>query len=266
LLLMASAPAFATETVAYGNVVLTLEPDAEKLSIRITPQLLGVWETYYYTPDDAVQKDMRTMMDELKLLNYTIDEKFWKEHPESGYTIVDTANQAEWMMLAGNHVLYTKYENGEGFAFMHRRYAECEALTAYLEPILSSVLQYTVFDIASLTGITSATLTLADGQTETTTDAAVLAQIESWFSQAQYMRAPSCPNGESMLTLVNGAGESFDLMLAIDLCPYFSVNGVYYDYTPADVRASLEPGTVYPNTFLFECFPGISFTPVNLHP
>lgn len=266
LLLMVSATAFATETVSYESGALTLEPDAEKLSIRITPQLLGVWETYYYTPDDAAQKEMRTMMDELKLLNYTIDEKFWKEHPESGYTIVDTANQTEWMMLAGNHVLYTKYENGEGFAFMHRRYAECEALTAYLEPILSSVLQYTVFDITALTGLTSATLTLADGQTETVTDAAILTQIESWFSQAQYMRAPSCPNGEGMLTLVNGTGESYDLMLAIDLCPYFSVNGVYYDYTPADVRESLEPGAVYPNTFLFECFPGITFTPVDLHP
>ncbi len=259
---MATAP----ETFSYEGGTLTLEPSADQLSIRLTPQLIGLWDTYYYTPDAAAQKELRTMLDELKLLNYTIDEKFWLEHPEAGYTIVDTANQTEWMMLSGNHLLYTMFETGEGFAYMHRRYAECEALSAYLEPLLSSVLQYTSFDVTTLTGITAATLTLADGQTETTSDAAVLAQLEGWFSKATNMRAPSCPNGDALLSLTTAAGETVEVLLAADDCPYFSINGVYYDYTPEDVRSGLEPGVVYPNTFLFECFPAITFTPVNLHP
>ena len=266
LVFPACAMAEAAETFTYEGGTLTLEPSPDQLSIRLTPQLLGLWDTYYYTPDAAAQKELRTMLDELKLLNYTIDEKFWQEHPEAGYTIVDIANQTEWMMLGGNHLLYTMFETGEGYAYMHRRYAECETLTAYLEPVLASVLQYTTFDVSTLTGLTAATLTLADGQTETVTDAAILAQLEGWFSKAINMRAPSCPNGDCLLTLTTGAGATVELLLAVDQCPYFSINGVYYDYTPEDVRSQLEPGVIYPNSFLFECFPTITFTPIDLHP
>lgn len=266
LLLFLSVAAAESEVFPYQNASLSLEPAKDRLSIRLTPQLLGLWDTYYYTPDDAAQKELRTMLDELKLLNYTIDEKFWQEHPESGYTIVDDANRTEWMMLNGNHLLYTKFESGEGIAFMHRRYAECEALTAYLEPILASLMQYTAFDATSLTGLTSAVLTLSDGQSETVTDPAVLAQIESWFSQALNMRAPSCPNGDGMLSLTTASGSVVELLLAVDECPYFSVNGIYYDYTPAEIRKDLAPNTIYPNSFLFSCFPGINFTPIDLHP
>lgn len=255
-----------SEIFPYQSATLTLEPAKDRLSIRLTPQLLGLWDTYYYTPDDAAQKELRTMLDELKLLNYTIDEKFWKDHPESGYTIVDTTNRTEWMMLNGNHLLYTKFESGEGIAFMHRRYAQCDALTAYLEPMLAGLMQYTAFDATTLTGLTSATLTLSDGQTETVTDPAVLAQIESWFSKAVNMRAPSCPNGNGMLTLTTASGTSVQLLLTVDECPYFSVNGIYFDYTPAEIRKDLAPNTIYPNSFLFECFPGITFVPIDLHP
>ncbi len=264
--LFVSAAAAESEIFTYQNASLTLEPAKDRLSIRLTPQLLGLWDTYYYTPDDAAQKELRAMLDELKLLNYTIDEKFWLEHPESGYTIVDDANRTEWMMLNGNHLLYTKFESGEGTAFMHRRYAECEELTAYLEPILASLMQYTSFDAASLTGLTAATLTLSDGQTETVTDPAILAQIENWFSNALNMRAPSCPNGDGMLYLTTASGSVTELLLTVDECPYFSVNGIYYDYTPAEIRKDLAPNTIYPNNFLFDCFPGINFTPIDLHP
>jgi len=255
-----------SEIFPYQSATLTLEPAKDRLSIRLTPQLLGLWETYYYTPDDAAQKELRTMLDELKLLNYTIDEKFWKDHPESGYTIVDTTNRTEWMMLSGNHLLYTKFESGEGIAFMHRRYAQCDALTAYLEPMLTGLMQYTAFDATTLTGLSSATLTLSDGQTETVTDPAVLAQIEGWFSKAVNMRAPSCPNGNGMLTLTTASGIAVELLLTVDECPYFSVNGIYFDYTPAEIRKDLAPNTIYPNSFLFECFPGVTFVPIDLHP
>lgn len=266
LQLFLSVAAAESDVFPYQNASLSLEPAKDRLSIRLTPQLLGLWDTYYYTPDEAAQKELRAMLDELKLLNYTIDEKFWLEHPESGYTIVDDANRTEWMMLNGNHLLYTMFESGEGIAFMHRRYAECEALTAYLEPILANLMQYTAFDAASLTGLTAATLTLSDGQSETVTDPAVLAQIESWFSQALNIRAPSCPNGDGMLSLTTATGSVIDLLLAVDECPYFSVNGIYYDYTPAEIRKDLAPNTIYPNRFLFDCFPSIQFTPIDLHP
>jgi hypothetical protein len=264
--LFVSAAAAESEIFPYQSTTLTLEPAKDRLSIRLTPQLLGLWETYYYTPDDAAQKELRALLDELKLLNYTIDEKFWKDHPESGYTIVDDTNRTEWMMLSGNHLLYTKFESGEGIAFMHRRYAQCDALTAYLEPILAGLMQYTAFDASSLTGLSAATLTLSDGQTETVTDPAVLKQIEDWFSKAVNMRAPSCPNGNGMLTLTTASGASVQLLLTVDECPYFSVNGIYFDYTPTEIRKDLAPNTIYPNSFLFGCFPGITFVPIDLHP
>ncbi len=266
MLLTAAFPACAEETFTYQGTTLTLDPSEDKLSIRLTPQLLGLWDTYYYTPDDDTQKELRTLLDELKLLNYTIDEKFWEEHPEAGYTIVDAANHTEWMMLAGDHLLYTMFETGEGFAFMHRRYAKCEDLVVYLQPMMDSLLQYTSFDVTTLTGLTAATITMADGRTETVTDAAVLAQIEEWFSEAAYIRAPSCPNGDGMLYLTTGAGTTAELLLAVDECPYFSINGIYYDYTPAKIRKEQQPGDVYPNNFLFDLFPGIQFEPVDLHP
>lgn len=266
LMLLATCTAVAEETFTYQGTTLTLDPAEDKLSIRLTPQLLGLWETYYYTPDDAAQKELRTLLDELKLLNYTIDEKFWEEHPEAGYTIVDASNHTEWMMLGGDHLLYTCFETGEDFAFMHRRYAKCEDLVVYLQPMLDTLLQYASFDVSSLTGLTAATVTMADGRTETVTDAAVLAQIEQWFSGAVYMRAPSCPNGDGMLTLTNGEGATFELMLAMDECPYFSIDGIYYDYTPAEIRKEQNPGDVYPNSFFFDCFPGIEFKPIDLHP
>ena len=73
LMLLATCTAVAEETFTYQGTTLTLDPAKDKLSIRLTPQLLGLWETYYYTPDDAAQKELRTLLDELKLLNYTID-------------------------------------------------------------------------------------------------------------------------------------------------------------------------------------------------
>ncbi len=254
------------ESFAYAGGTLTLTPPENQLSIRLTPQLLGLWNEYYFTPDAAAQKELRAMLDGLKLLNYTIDEEFWLEHPEVGYTIVDPANDAEYMMLAGNHLLYTKYELGEGFAYMHRRYAECEALCLYLNPILENTLQYVAFDITTLTGITNATITLDDGQTETITDPMTLYQFEYWFSQALNIRAPSCPIGSIMLTLTTGTGQVVEILLAADRCPYFCINGVYYDYTPKELRGAMGENEIYPNDFLFSFFPGITFTPVDLHP
>ncbi len=261
-----TSTAFASEVIPYEGASLTLEPSQDQLSIRLTPQLLGLWETYYFTPDAAAQQEIRKMLDSLKLLNYTIDEKFWQEHPEAGYTIVDTANQTEWMMLDGDHVLYTKWEVGEGKAFMHRRYAECPELTAFLQPLLDSTLQYAAFDVTTLTGLTEATLTLSDGQSETLTDPTLLSQIERWFSQARYMRAPSCPSGDGLLILSTGDGRTVELLLSTDSCPYFCINGVYYDYTPAELIGSLGEGVVIPNSFFFSCFSGINFTPIDLHP
>lgn len=266
LTIVLSASVGCAESFAYEGGTLTLEPPQDQLSIRLTPQLLGLWDAYYFTPDAATQKELRTLLDELKLLNYTIDAKFWQEHPEAGYTIVDPANNTEWMMLTGNIVLYTMYELNEDSAYMHRRYAECEALTAYLSPILENTLQYAFFDVTTLTGITSATLTLMDGQTETLTDPGQLYQLEYWFSNAQYMRAPSCPNGNGMLSLTTGTGDVVELLLTVDRCPYFSINGIYYDYTPIELRGSMGEGEIYPNDYLFDFFPSINFEPVDLHP
>lgn len=263
--ILVSSVCFA-ESIPYEGGMLTLEPSQDQLSIRLTPQLLGVWDEYYYTPDQAVQKELRTILDGLKLVNYTIDEAFWNEHPEAGYTIVDPVNQAEWMMLVGDHVLYTQYEIKEDSAYMHRRYAECPELTLFLSPILNNTLQYAFFDITTLTGITSATLTLTDGQTETLTDPDQLYQLEYWFSNAQYVRAPSCPTGDGMLTLTTGTGQQVELLLTVDRCPYFSINGIFYDYTPAELRGSMGEGEIYPNDYLFTFFPTINFTPVDLHP
>ncbi|MBR2923904.1 MAG: hypothetical protein IKC28_02635 [Clostridia bacterium] len=265
LLALASSVAFA-ENIAYEGGTLTLEPPQDQLSIRLTPQLLGLWDEYYYTPDATVQSELRTLLDGLNLVNYTIDAKFWQEHPEAGYTIVDPVNQVEWMMLVGDHVLFTQYELKEDAAYMHRRYAECPELTLFLSPILESTLQYAFFDVTTLTGITSATLTLTDGQTETLTEPSQLYQLEYWFSNAQYMRAPSCPTGDGMLTLTTGTGEVVALLLTVDRCPYFSINGIYYDYTPIELRGSMGEGEIYPNDYLFSFFPTINFTPVDLHP
>jgi len=266
LTIVLSTSAGWAESFSYEGGTLTLEAPKDQLSIRLTPQLLGLWDEYYFTPDAATQKELRTMLDELKLLNYTIDAKFWQEHPEAGYTIVDPANNTEWMMLTGNIVLYTMYELNENSAYMHRRYAECEALTAYLSPILENTLQYAFFDVTTLTGITSATLTMMDGQTETLTDPEQLYQLEYWFSNAQYVRAPSWPTGNGMLTLTTGTGEVVELLLTVDRCPYFSINGIYYDYTPAELRGAMGEGEIYPNDYLFTFFPTIQFEPVDLHP
>ncbi|MBP3650347.1 MAG: hypothetical protein J6K73_11265 [Clostridia bacterium] len=266
LILTLSVSFGSAEGITYESGTLTLNPPQDQLSIRLTPQLLGLWDEYYFIPDAAMQKELRSLLDKLKLLNYTIDAKFWQEHPEAGYTIVDPANNTEWMMLTGNIVLYTMYELNEDSAYMHRRYAECEPLTAYLSPILENTLQYAFFDVTTLTGITSATLTLMDGQTETLTDPTLLYQLEYWFSNAQYMRAPSCPTGNCMLTLTTGTGETVELLLTVDHCPYFSINGIYYDYTPAELRGSMGEGEIYPNDYLFDLFPSISFEAVDLHP
>lgn len=265
-ILLSTTQAFASEPISYRNVQLTTEPARDKLSIRLTPQILGEWSEYYYTPDDAVQKELRLLLDELKTVTYTIDEKFWHEHPEAGYTIVDQAAQTEWMMLVGDMVLYTRYEVGKESAYMHRRYAECEKLTQYLSPIMADLLQYSFFDVTTLSALSSITLTLADGQTQTLTDPTVLTQIGYWLGNAGYMRAPSCPTGDAVLTVTTADGQTIDLVATVDVCPYFTINGIYYDYTPLEIRPTLKPGDIYPNSFLFDCFTEIDFKPINLHP
>ncbi|MBE5801244.1 MAG: hypothetical protein E7319_03050 [Clostridiales bacterium] len=260
--------ASASSLPAVNGFTLDLEPSPDQLSIRVSPQILGQQSDYYYTPDATVQKELRALLGELKVVDYTIDANFWLEHPEAGYTIVDAAAQTEWMMLFNDIVLYTCYDHPKdsSYAYMHRGYAKCEMLTQYLAPLMAEKLLYSPIDVTLLTGLTSATLTFEDGQASTVTDPAVLMQLESWFSQSTYLRAPSCPVGTALLTLTTSAGATFELSLVTDSCPYFCFNGIYYDYTPWDLRQMLEPGTKANNSFLFDCFPEVHFEPIDLRP
>ena len=39
-----------------------------------------------------------------------------------------------------------------------------------------------------------------------------------------------------------------------------------YEEVDAEIRKEQNPGDVYPNSFFFDCFPGIEFKPIDLHP
>ncbi len=95
--------------------------------------------------------------------------------------------------------------------------------------------------VGEINDLESATLSVNDFRTEyqlceqTITDDDKLKNLELWFRNAKRVSgAYDCGNNGASLLLKTASGQEIRMSLASDDCTIFAVNGIYYDYRPAD--------------------------------
>ena len=83
-----------------------------------------------------------------------------------------------------------------------------------------------------------------------------LEKLELWFSNAKQVPGGyDCGNYGAVLILKTASGEEIKMSLAADDCTIFAVNGIYYDYKPAD---KVSEGWYSNNVFdLFDQIPNV---------
>ncbi len=88
---------------------------------------------------------------------------------------------------------------------------------------------------------------------QTITDSLVLSEIEKLLSEAVIINGGSgCPFREGIMTLMLEDGQQIKIAMATDSCCVYFVNGMYFDYRPAQGRKKEESG-IY-NNILFDYF------------
>ena len=107
--------------------------------------------------------------------------------------------------------------------------------------LLEQELNYGIIDIEEIRNLTSATLSIKDFRTDhqlyeqTIIDDDKLKDLEVWFSNAKRVSGVyDCGNNGAALLLKTASGQEIRMSLAADDCPIFAINGIYYDYRPAD--------------------------------
>lgn len=161
----------------------------------------------------------------------------------------------EWQILSdGSLYHYSADENG-----YTEIYAVNNDLCEKILQIVARDLGIVPFNPKSVKNIKSAELTVAFGNNkekeykQTVTDSSALSTIEKLFSEAEVVHGGSgCPFTEGLMTLILEDGQQIKIAMATDSCCVYFVNGIYFDYKPAEVRKKEDTG-VY-NNIVFDYF------------
>ena len=217
----------------YQDVVLTREAPADKVSIAVHPSVLSTYSIYYYTPEGGAQEWLRQFLDTLPSEG-AAGTGLQKGLKETGWQVV--YEDKYFMAFEGGYLQYSfTDEKGE----LVECFAEAPKLCDYIQIMLQEKLGYASFDPADIKDIVSARMEVCSLFTDyelysqTVTDEETLKLLEDWFSNAEYIYGGAdCGNQCACLELTLADGETVFLSMAVDSCPNFGINGVYYDYRP----------------------------------
>lgn len=209
-----------------------------------------VTETYYVLDDEA-QKQLIPIINNLE--SVAKPDAIFKGRFNLGVNLVYQG--LEWQILSdGSLYHYSADENG-----YTEIYAVNNDLCEKILQIVARDLGIVPFNPKSVKNIKSAELTVAFGNNkekeykQTVTDSSALSTIEKLFSEAEVVHGGSgCPFTEGLMTLILEDGQQIKIAMATDSCCVYFVNGIYFDYKPAEVRKKEDTG-VY-NNIVFDYF------------
>ena len=229
---------WATETVLEADKITQKytnvydKPEKDKVCILIQPSELREQLSYYYIPEDEVQKELRRLLNNMKALS-EVDPK--KPNLKLGFS-------CGWS-LEYDDKWYQVFESG--YIIEHVNfYEQNQELIDKVNSLLLQELNYGMIDIETITDVTSATLSVKDFRTDyqlceqTITDKNKLKNLEQWFRNAKRVSGVydlyDCGNNGAELLLKTSSGKEIKMSLATDDCTIFVINGIYYNYRPAD--------------------------------
>lgn len=223
------------------SIKTTFKPQEGNVNIGYSPIVFGDDRVRYFVPEEnALQEKLLIALQNLTPQNEA--EEGWYEQ-ELGCSVY--YNGVEWELFSGNCLVTTiENENGEPVQIVETPETNwnCVNVSEYVLNILQEQMHYEPVDVTAWTGITSATLDYMDNKTkksasQTVTDKETLQMLEQWFSGAEVINGGTgCPFQNAMLTFTFENGEKASMMVADDSCSVFEVNGVCYDYRPAEYR------------------------------
>ncbi|MBR5597269.1 MAG: peptidoglycan DD-metalloendopeptidase family protein [Lachnospiraceae bacterium] len=220
-------------TQKYSNVYTN--PQKGKICILIQPSELREQLNYYYIPENKVQEELKQLLDDTKLLS---EEEQGKTKGKRGFTCSWSLeyDDKQYQVFENGYMLGTDMESFEILFFEQNL-----ELIDKINNLLEQELNYGVIDISTISNLTSATLSVKDFRTnhqlyeQMITDDDKLKNLEVWFSNAKRVSgAYDCGNNGAALLLKTASGQEIKISLAADDCPIFAINGIYYDYRPAD--------------------------------
>lgn len=225
-------------TQKYTNVYD--KPQKDKICILIQPSELRKQLNYYYIPEDKVQEDLKKLLYNTKLVP---KEEWGKTKGKLGFT-------CGWS-LEYDDKQYEVFESGymlgyDNEALENSFYEQNPELIDKVNNLLVQELNYGSVDINTIMDVTSATLSVKASRTDyqlceqTITDKDKLKALELWFRNAKRVSGGyDCENASAALVLKTSNGEEIRISLAADGCTVFAINGVYYDYKPADKKVEV---------------------------
>ena len=220
-------------TQKYSNVYT--HPQKDKICILIQPSELREQLNYYYIPENKIQEELKQLLDDTKLLS---EEERGKTKGNRGFTCSWSLeyDDKQYQVFESGYMLRTDMESFETLF-----YDQNPELIDKVNNLLMQELNYGTVDIEEIRNLTSATLSVKDFRTEhqlyeqTITDRDRLKNLEVWFHNAKRVSgAYDCGNNGAALLLKTASGQEIKISLAADDCPIFAINGIYYDYRPAD--------------------------------
>ena len=215
-------------TQKYSNVYD--KPQKDKVCILIQPSELREQLDYYYIPENDVQEELKILLNSMEVLS-GVDPK--KPNLKLDFS-------CNWSLEYDDkhyQVFESGYIIGPGTIF----YEQNPELIDKVNHLLLKELNYGSKNIDTINNLTSATLSIKSFRTDyqlceqTITDEDKLKDLEVWFCNAKRVSgAYDCGNNEAVLLLKTESGQEIKISLATDDCPIFAIDGIYYDYRPAD--------------------------------
>ena len=233
------------EDIDTGQIVLLLsEPDQCKVSVKVTFTEDANYPKYY-VPDEDVQMECMPLLMNMKTQKLTPG---WRKNQKwLGYSVV--YNGKEWDVWSEG--LLVSYDDGEFVG------ATAPEITQMIQKLVQEKLGITPFEPGDINGIISAKLDVQfygkeKQYTQTVTDPQDLAAIEAMLSDVTSIDRSGCPFTEGYLTLTLKSGKTILLAMGTDSCTTYFVNGLTFDYRPADIRGKEDSGVS--NSILFKYF------------
>ncbi|MDE7311724.1 MAG: M56 family metallopeptidase [Eubacterium sp.] len=218
------------------KILLSEQPKAGKVCIKVQPSVVREYHSYYYVPTGKAPKWLSEQLEELDLSGGQSGwQPLWEGHKEAGWQIL--YQDAEIIGFTDGSLYRTYYDEEKGTM---ECLAEAPDVCSYIQQMLAEEIGYQNVEVSNIKGIVSAKLDVQSASTgwqlysQTVTDTETLQTFEKWFRNAKYIfGGADCGNECACLELVLANGDTIKLSMATDSCPNFCIDGVAYDYRPA---------------------------------
>lgn len=226
------------EGILYNNVALYSEKKENQVCIELQPSIIRPSISYYYIPAGALQKQLTELVGSLKPEPESADFG-WKGMRESGWKLhyqdlILTAFDGGYL-----HCLQEDPSTDSSVEYL----VQDLQLFDMVQTTLAQTLDYRPFDITQIKEVTSAKLEMQnlftgyERRSQTITDPETLRTLEDLFCNAAYIYGgAACGNEGACLELTLADGRTVRLSMSADSCTNYGINGVYYDYRPAEHR------------------------------